>query len=247
MDSKELESLVRSLVERHLEGEGPRQGESADRVEPGEGTQDSSRLKVVTEMEVRDAGSGGTVRAAADAIVTAAATDLAGAWGVTIQRGNTPAVRPRRIAVGADHGGYEMKEELKKFLSTQEGIEIVDQGTHGRQPVDYPDFAHAVAAAVSSGKADLGIVVDGAGIGSAIAANKVPGIRAAMCYDAATARNSREHNFANVLTMRARLSDTARMQEIVKAFLETGTGEERHAARVRKILDLEKKYMKSSS
>jgi ribose 5-phosphate isomerase B len=244
MDSKELETLIRGLVERYLSGGAQKSSESS---EPAQERKPFPGHKVVTEMEVRDAGLGGTVPAVADAIVTAAAADLAKSWGVTILRGNNATVRPRRIAVGADHGGYELKVEMVKFLSAQEGLEIVDFGTGDNRPVDYPDFAHAVAIAVSSGKADLGIVVDGAGIGSAMAANKVPGIRAAMCYDAATARNSREHNFANVLTLGGRLIDTARMQEIVKSFLETEPGEERHAARVRKILDLEKRYMKSPS
>ncbi len=125
-----------------------------------------------------------------------------------------------------------------------EAIQVLDLGTHGKEAVDYPDFAHAVAEAVACGRADLGIMVDGAGIGSAIAANKVPGIRAAMCYDAATARNAREHNFANVLTLGGRMIDAARMREIVTAFLETPTGAERHAARVRKIMEIEKKYLK---
>ena len=244
MDSKELETLVRGLVERRLSSEAQKPSEGS---EPGGERKAFPRHKVVTEMEVRDAGLGGTVPAVADAIVTAAAVDLAKSWGVTILRGNAAAVRPRRVAVGADHGGYALKVELVKFLSAQEGLEIVDLGTHDNRPVDYPDLAHAVAITVSTGKADLGIVVDGAGIGSAMAANKVPGIRAAMCYDAATARNSREHNFANVLTLGGRLIDTVRMQEIVKTFLDTDTGEERHAARVRKILDLEKRYMKSPS
>jgi ribose 5-phosphate isomerase B len=133
---------------------------------------------------------------------------------------------------------------MKKFLETIEGIEILDLGTHGRETVDYPDFAHAVAEAVCSGRVDLGIMVDGAGIGSSMAANKVPGTRAAMCYDVATARNAREHNFANVLTLGGRMIDPARMREIVTAFLETPTGGERHAARVRKIMEIERKYCK---
>ncbi len=204
-----------------------------------------SRVRVVTEMDVRDAGVGGTVLAAEDAIVTPAAEDLARAWGVVIQKGQAHARRVRRIALGADHGGFEMKEEVKRLLQTLEGVEVVDLGTFSRETVDYPDFAHAVAEAVSSGRADFGIIVDGAGIGSAMVANKVPGVRAAMCYDAASAHNAREHNFANVLTLGGRMIDAARMREIVAAFLETPTGGERHAARVRKIMDIERKYMRS--
>jgi ribose 5-phosphate isomerase B len=237
MNSKELESLIRSLVEQYL-ARPTTDGPGQETVSP------SSDLRVVTESEVRGAGLGGTVVAAANAIVTAAAEDLAKSWGVTIQRGNAGKKRPQRIAIAADHGGYAMKEELRVFLKTLSGIEVLDLGTHSDQSVDYPDFAQAVAEAVSLGKADLGIVIDGAGIGSSIAANKVPGIRAAMCYDAATARNSREHNFANVLTLGGRMIEPARMREIVRAFLETSPGEERHAARVRKIMEIERKYLK---
>jgi ribose 5-phosphate isomerase B len=237
MNNKELESLVRSLVEQYLARE------TTDR-QASEEVLPAPMLKVVTESDVRGAGLGGTVLATANAIVTAAAEDLATAWGVTIKRGSTERKRPQRIAIAADHGGYAMKEELRGFLKSLDGIEVLDLGTHNEVSVDYPDFAHAVAEAVSLGKADLGIVVDGAGIGSSIAANKVPGIRAAMCYDAATARNSREHNFANVLTLGGRMIDSGRMREIVRAFLETSPGEERHAARVRKIMEIEKKYLK---
>jgi ribose 5-phosphate isomerase B len=236
MTNKELEAIVRTLVERRLSEK------SAENPEKTAVQADNAPLKVVTELEVREAGLGGTVWAAPKALVTAAAEDLAQAWGVTIVRGKPALERAQRIAVGADHAGYEMKEDVKRFLAELDGMEVSDFGTHSNQTVDYPDFAHAVAEAVSSGKADFGIVVDGAGIGSAITANKVPGIRAAMCADAATARNSREHNFANVLTLGARMIDQARMREIVKTFLETATGEERHAARVRKIMRVEKKY-----
>jgi ribose 5-phosphate isomerase B len=239
MTNNELEAMVRSLVERRLAEE--------DAENSGKITlqADNTPLKVVTELEVREAGLGGTVWAASKALVTAAAQDLALAWGVTIVRGKPALDRVQRIAVGADHAGYEMKEDVKKFLAELDGMEVSDFGTHSNQTVDYPDFAHAVAEAVSSGKADFGIVVDGAGIGSAITANKVPGIRAAMCADPVMARNSREHNFANVLTLGARMIDQARMREIVKTFLETNTGEERHAARVRKIMRVEKKYRRS--
>ena len=235
MTNKELETIVRTLVERRLSEN------SAEDSGQGVGAE-SATLKVVTELEVREAGLGGTVWAASKALVTAAAEDLARAWGVTIVRGKPVLERAQRVAVGADHAGYEMKEEVKRFLTELDGMEVSDFGTHSNQTVDYPDFAHAVAEAVSSGKADFGIVVDGAGIGSAITANKVPGIRAAMCADVAMARNSREHNFANVLTLGARMIDEARMREIVKTFLKTANGEERHAARVRKIMRVEKKY-----
>lgn len=245
MDSKNLENWVRSLVERRLSGEDVQKAANPDRTPSSADLIGGSSLTVITEMEVREAGLGGIVFAAANAIVTSAAEDLAKAWDVSIQRGTPPPRNRQRVALGADHAGYEMKEEVKKFLASMEGIVILDFGTNSSQTVDYPDFALAVAESVASGKADFGIIVDGAGIGSAITANKVPGIRAAMCYDVVTARNSREHNFANVLTLGARVIDSPRMREIVKAFLETATGEERHAARVRKIMQVEQKYRKS--
>ena len=146
-----------------------------------------------------------------------------------------------RIALGSDHGGYNMKEALKKHLN-ELGESYIDHGTRSTESVDYPDFAHAVARAVAIGQAELGIILDGAGIGSAMVANKVPGIRAAACYDVATARNSREHNDANVLTLGAGLISTEIMAEVVKTFLSASVTEERHRARVRKIMNIEKKY-----
>lgn len=236
MDSKELEALVRSAVERRLAAES-RAGSAAPRPD--------AAPRVVTELEVRDAGLGGTVRAAAGAIVTAAAEDLARAWGVTIERGAPPPHRRRRIAVGSDHAGFELKEELKRFLAGLGDSEVRDLGTNSNLTVDYPDFAQAVAEAVAAGRADLGIVLDGSGIGSAMTANKVPGIRAATCHDAAGARTSREHNFANVLALGGRTTDASAMREIVRAFLDAPTGEERHAARVRKLMAVEAKYRRA--
>ena len=228
--------MVRGMVDRRLDHSV---SESAGQSPPA--------LKVVTEIDIRDAGLGGMVRAIPGAIVTAAAEDLARAWGVRILRGDPSVQRLRRIAVAADHGGFEMKEEVKALLQSMERFEVIDLGTHGPQTVDYPDFALAVAEAVASGDAELGVVVDGAGIGSAITANKVPGIRAAACCDAALARNAREHNFANVLTLGGRMIDRERMKAIVAAFVGTATGEERHAARVRKIMAVEKKYLKQDT
>lgn len=146
----------------------------------------------------------------------------------------------RRIAIAADHGGYSMKEDLKPFLQKQ-GYQVDDCGTHSSESVDYPDFAYAVAIKVSSGEAWRGIIIDGAGIGSCMVANKVDGVRAAMCYDHATALNSREHNNANVLTLGASMIDTTLARQIVLTWLNTNFGAGRHARRVDKIMDIEKK------
>ncbi len=146
------------------------------------------------------------------------------------------------VAVGADHGGYALKERIVRQLS-EEGYAVRDCGTSGPEPVDYPDFAHAVAQLVASGACRWGIVVDGAGIGSCMVANKVPGVRAALCYDLSSARNSREHNHANVLTLGARLIGEGLALDIVRTWLATPWGPGRHAARVEKITGVERRYL----
>ncbi|OGT92431.1 MAG: ribose 5-phosphate isomerase B [Gemmatimonadetes bacterium GWC2_71_9] len=142
------------------------------------------------------------------------------------------------VAVGADHGGFPLKEHLKPLLA-ELGHDVLDVGTFGADPVDYPDFAVAVARAVAEGRAWRGIMVDGAGIGSAMAANKIRGIRAALCYDLTTAANAREHNDANVLTLGGTLIGTRLATDIVRAFLTTEFGGGRHAPRVDKINQLD--------
>jgi ribose 5-phosphate isomerase B len=145
------------------------------------------------------------------------------------------------IAVGSDHGGFKMKEELKKLLS-ELGHRVHDFGTNSEEAVDYPDFAHAVARAVAEGTSDLGVIVDGAGVGSAMTANKVPGVRAAAAYSVAVARNSREHNGANVLTLGSGTISNAEMRDIVKVWLGTELTEDRHRRRVAKIQAVERQY-----
>jgi ribose 5-phosphate isomerase B len=144
----------------------------------------------------------------------------------------------RIISMGADHGGFTLKEALKAYLQ-QQGYQVDDCGTHSTDSVDYPDFAYAVAKKVSEGAAWRGIIIDGAGIGSCMAANKVPGVLAAMCYDHATAVNSREHNGSNVLTLGAGMIDEALARQIVMTWLNTVFGGDRHARRVDKILAIE--------
>lgn len=146
----------------------------------------------------------------------------------------------RKIAIGADHGGYQMKEDLKAYLEGQ-GYELIDCGTHSTDSVDYPDIAEAVATKVASREGYCGIIIDGAGIGSCMAANKVPGVRAALCYDQASAANSREHNHANVLTLGAGLIGPNLAKQIVDTWLNTPSGEGRHAMRVAKIMEIERR------
>ncbi len=137
----------------------------------------------------------------------------------------------QRIAIGADHGGFELKEQLLAHLRSA-GHQLQDVGTSSNKATDYPVYARAVAEAVSSGAADAGIMIDGAGIGSCMAANKVPGVRAAMAYDLSSARNSREHNNANVLTLGAGLIGAGLAKQIVDTWLATECTEARHLKRV---------------
>jgi ribose 5-phosphate isomerase B len=197
--------------------------------------------QIVTSEDVRAVPPGGEVSASPGAIVTPWAREVAATRRVRIVLG--PARRRASVAIGSDHGGFPLKEEVKGHL-TRLGYRFHDLGTFSSDPVDYPDIALAVARAVRSGEARFGILVDGAGIGSAMAANKVPGIRAALCVDAAAARNAREHNDANVLTLGAKFVDGGRMREIVETFLSAECTEERHARRVRKITAIEETYLK---
>ncbi len=151
-----------------------------------------------------------------------------------------------RIAVGADHGGFELKQQIKAHLSSG-GHVVRDCGTHGKDAVDYPKIASAVASLVASGECQFGVMVDGAGIGSAMAANKVPGVLAAACYSEALARNAREHNDANVLTLGAGQTTAEAARGIVDVFLGTTCTADRHRARVQMIRDLERGRMSTSS
>lgn len=192
---------------------------------------------VVTAREVPASGE---LRVAAGAIVTPSARDLAAERGVKIVEG---AAAERTVALGADHGGFQMKEILKPIL-VELGFEVCDCGVEEETPADYPDIALKVAELVAGGTAARGVIVDALGIGSAMAANKVPGIRAAMCYDKNTARSSREHNDSNVLTLGGRLLTPTLGEEVLRIWLATPYGGGRHAARLRKITEIEKRYAK---
>jgi ribose 5-phosphate isomerase B len=197
---------------------------------------------VVTEADVRAAAKAGrTLEVPAGALVTPAARDLARALGVALspaQRAGEQPAAPAVVALGADHGGFALKQQLKIFVA-ESGYEVLDLGTYDVQPVDYPDYAVAVARAVRDGRAWRGIMIDGAGIGSAMAANKVAGVRAALCYDLTTAQNAREHNDANLLTLGGSLIGTRLAVDITRTFLATAFGGGRHARRVDKINTLD--------
>lgn len=205
---------------------------------------DERGKRVITENELRGAGESDTIRIDESAMLTPLAADIIRERGITVERvRRRSAARRLRIAIAADHGGFEMKEELKRVLADL-GYDFQDLGTHSTDAVDYPDYAHLAARAVSRKTCDLAIIIDGAGIGSCMTANKVPGIRAAMCYDKATARNSREHNGANVLTLGGKMISNQLMREIVEAWLTTELTEDRHRRRVAKIDAVEREYLK---
>ena len=193
---------------------------------------------LITEDDIHTVAVGSTLQIAEKALVTPLAIDVARERHITLQRVSSTkgpnARHSRKIAIGADHGGFEMKEALKRVLE-ELGCDYQDVGTNSTAAVDYPDFAQAVALAVSRQTCDLGIMIDGAGIGSCMVANKIPGIRAAMCYDEASARNSREHNGANVLTLGGKMISNEKMRDIVGVWLSTELTEERHRRRVAKI------------
>jgi len=205
---------------------------------------DERGKRVITEREIRATDPGDTLRIDESALITPLAEDLIRERDIKIERAiRRSAASRQKIALGADHGGFEMKEALKLVLSDL-GHDYQDFGTHSAEAVDYPDYAHTVARAVSRGTCGLGIMIDGAGIGSCMVANKVPGVRAAMCYDEASARNSREHNGANVLTLGGKVISNDKMREIVRAWLASDLTEDRHRRRVSKIDAVEQEYLK---
>lgn len=198
-----------------------------------------SGRRVITEADVREAAkTGRALGVVPGAVVTPAARDLARSLGISLTETESGLPSRRVVALGADHGGFPLKELLKGPLA-ELGYEVLDLGTCDTDAVDYPDFAVAVANAVAQGSAWRGIMIDGAGIGSSMAANKVRGVRAALCYDLTTAQNAREHNDANVLTLGGTLIGTRLAVDIVRTFLATEFGGGRHARRVDKINSLD--------
>lgn len=149
-----------------------------------------------------------------------------------------------KVAIGADHGGLDLKNVLAEELRG-DGVEVIDVGTDKAESVDYPDYAEKVAAMVSGGEADFGVLICGTGIGMSIAANKFRGVRAALCWDIFTARMSRRHNNANILTIGGRVTGPELAKEILRTFLSESFEGGRHARRVDKIIEIEKKEFKA--
>jgi ribose 5-phosphate isomerase B len=207
------------------------------------------RFSFITETDARVLEPGSTVELEAGGHITPLARDTLRERRVTVvlldgrdlaaAASLVPVARVRVVAVGTDHSGLAMKQALVAHLRSR-GMAVLDLGTHTPAPVDYPDIAAAVARAVASKEADAGLVIDGAGIGSAIAANKVPGVRAAMCPTPTIARYSREHNGANVITLGATLVSVDDAKAILEVWLSTPMTEPRYIKRLVKIAAIER-------
>ncbi len=209
--------------------------------------------KLITENDVRQAARGNRrVEVEKGTIITPLAKDLAREKGVkfvekvyklpAFLEDSQQEVWPvTTVAIGSDHGGFYMKEDLKNYIK-ELGYKVHDVGTMSPNACDYPDIALQVAELVKDGKAERGVIIDGVGIGSAMVANRVPGVLAAKCNGCFEARSSREHNYANVLTLGGRTIGPEIAREITATFLSTRGGAERHKKRVDKILEIEKKY-----
>ncbi len=192
-----------------------------------------------------------------DAIITDAAKDRASQLGIVIQSKDSnqkvsnikneetkqKISLKETIAIGSDHGGFSMKEQLKPYLNTL-GYKVIDLGTNNEESCDYPDFAFSVAAMVQTGRALRGIIIDSVGTASAMVANKIPGIRAACCFNEYSARSSREHNDANIITLGGKVLGIEIAKSIVKIWLETPYAGGRHQKRLDKITDIERKFLK---
>jgi ribose 5-phosphate isomerase B len=198
--------------------------------------------QVFTECDIPATGE---LRVAEGSLITPSARDLARERGVAIVElpaHALPGLAPpdKTVAIGSDHGGFRMKRAILPVLADL-GLSARDVGVFEETPADYPDIALQVADLVASGAAARGVIVDGAGIGSAMAANKVRGVRAALCYDVASARNSREHNNANVLTLGGRLLTESQAETVLRTWLGTPFAGGRHQARLDKITGIEKR------
>jgi ribose 5-phosphate isomerase B len=206
------------------------------------------RFQMITEADARVLEYGSTVALVAGGHVTPLALDTLRARRITIVRDGAdvdaealaPAAAIRIVAVAADHTGVALKAAIRDHLRRR-GLTAHDLGANTSETVDYPDTAAAAAVQVARGEADAGIVIDGSGLGSAIAANKVQGVRAAMCQSVTLARYAREHNGANVLTLGATLVTPAEATAIVDAFVDTPMREPRYMRRLAKIRDLERR------
>jgi len=252
-DRSTIQQLVRRSLERALDGQTNASAPPPRTVAPG----------TLTESQLIEVEPGTTLQVPAGTIVTPSAREWAlfkriqlveeGMPGSTAPSqpvshppsGAMAAAPHRRVALAADHGGFALKEQLRPYLQ-ELGYAVDDCGPDSTAAVDYPDFAHAAASRVSEGACGWGICIDGAGIGSCMVANKVPGVRAAHCYDLSTAVNAREHNGANFLTLGSGLTGPNLAKQIVKTFLNTAFGGGRHGKRVDKIMAVERRFLRKA-
>lgn len=253
MTLDEIERLVRGLLDGALAG-----APAARPQREGTSPEDAARAVGLVNIDlVREAArNGGTIHIRPGAIVTPLAREEAEKHGVTLApispvaalpraapgAGAARPVNPRSVALASDHGGFELKQLLLGHVRAL-GYQVSDLGCHSEDSVDYPDLAHKVALAVARGEAARGIVVDGVGIGSAMTANKVPGIRAANCHNQFEVVNSREHNDANVLCLGGRTIGSELAKAMVGTWLATDFGGGRHQRRVDKIVAVEQSYL----
>ena len=251
MDRRRIEALVREVLARHLDAaEGSASLAASSAGAPS--TMDAS-VDFVAERDIMAARGQGSLNLTSDAIVTPLARETAERYGVELVRSSPSeqasvehasadseaaapcAVEERGvIALGADHGGVALKDALRGFLEA-EGWRPLDFGTHGTDAVDYPDFAHKVAGAVARGEARFGILVDGVGVGSCMAANRHQGVRAALGAGILEVTNAREHNDANVLCLGGRTMGDLLARAMTTVFLTTPHAGGRHGRRVQKI------------
>jgi ribose 5-phosphate isomerase B len=197
--------------------------------------------QLITQADVPLSGE---LKIAPGTIITPSARDLAADRGVKfievpLDQINAAPPPEKILALGSDHGGFALKEKLKPIFE-EHGLRVTDVGVHEEKPADYPDIARQVAELVARGDATRGVIIDAAGIGSCMVANKFPGVRAALCYDKASARNSREHNDSNILTLGGKLLTHSQAEEVLRVWLTTPFGGGRHTARVQKIAEIEK-------
>ncbi len=250
LDRSRIRAIVEDVVDRDLSQSDSKRKPLAD--EPN-----YAGRELITELEVMEAHREGRgIFVAPHALVTPSARDAMSRYGVQEEMTPDEAAVVRRIkkslqkssgachqaqvGIGSDHGGFVMKESLIQFLESEAHMSCVDLGTFSEDAVDYPDFAAKVARGVAEGQFCHGIIVDGAGIGSAMAANKIAGVRAAHCSNVVEAKNAREHNDANVLTLGGRVIGDLLAKAITAVFLKTEFAGGRHQGRVDKIIELER-------
>ncbi len=235
MDEKELKEKIRQLIveklEKYKETELTEEKNSSPKYEINQ--------RVITASDFENIEDYSYISIKSDAIITPLAREIIKTKKLNVIFSDIKKDKIK-IAIGSDHAGYKLKEELKTFLKLK-GIEFFDFGTDGEERVDFNEYAYKVAKEVSDGNFDYGIIIDGLGIASSIVANKLSGIRAAPCTDAKSAKISREHIWSNVLTLGSMILTVEKMREIVDTWLNTPYGKGRYERRVKKILELEKK------